>query len=296
MDQTFLFHAQADAVVDDGGAADDAALKHDDIPVGGGLQGAVLEQPSGHPRFFQSDPGGGIMTTGLYDQGFVPLVGNRGSGDGPARARTDHDHVAFLRHGVITDEHSCREIPTWFASDLPFTRGGAVSLSREFEIKVRINRIVEILLFVPVLPMAIIAGQNDSLGTGDVLEQINPGFLQPAPDQLFPDSGRGQQKKESPENEQQTIKRHADLCRLPAFDIGEMLLQIGDHLIGGNGHFAIVKQGLRHRLDHQRLQSIERFPQIRLPRCDPGLLSCCSSPAGYGCPSQCPVHRRLHPP
>jgi len=271
MDQALLFHSQANAVVDDGGAADDAALKHDDVPVGGGLQGAVLEQSCGHPRFFQSDPGRGIMTAGLYDQRFVPLVGNRGSGDSPARARTDHDHVGFLRHGVMADEHSCREIPAWFAPDSPFTRGGAVSLSRQLEIKVRINGIVEILLFIPVLPMTIIAGQNDPLGTGDVLKQINPGFLQTAADQLFPESGRGQQKKGSAQDQQQAIKRHSDFVRLVAFDIGEMLLQIGDQLIGGNGHRAIVKQGLRHRLDHQRLQSVERLLQILSPTARPAV-------------------------
>ena len=52
-----MLHPEADAIVDDGGAADDATLKHDDVAVGCCLQGAILEQTRGHPCFFMGDAG-----------------------------------------------------------------------------------------------------------------------------------------------------------------------------------------------------------------------------------------------
>ena len=110
--------------------------------------------------------------------------------------------------------------------------------------------------------MAVIAGQDDALGARDILKQVDARFLQSAADQVLPDSGRRCEEKRSAQNQQQTVQGHTDFGGLFAFDIGELILHIIDDLIGRNGHFAIVKQGFGHRLDHQRLQAIKRLFQL----------------------------------
>ena len=259
MNQTLLFHAQADAIVDDSGSADHAPLKYDDVAVGGGLQRAILEQPRGHPGLFMGNPGRGIVAAGFDDQGFMSFIGDGCGGDGTAGPGTDHDHIGFLRHGIMTDEHLGGEIATGLAADRTLPGGRAIALCRQLESEIGIDGIVEIFRLIARLPVAVIASENDALGPGDVLKKIDPGILQTAADQVFADPGRGEEKKRSAQQEQQPVKRQANFVRLVAVDIGEMFLQIFDHLIGGYRHFAVVEQGLGHRLDHQRLQSIERF-------------------------------------
>ena len=82
------------------------------------------------------------------------------------------------------------------------------------------------------LPMSVIAGQDDAFGAGYILKEIDPRFLQPSADQFLADAWRSGEKKRTTENGQQAIESHPDFVRLVAFDIGKMFLQIFDHLIG----------------------------------------------------------------
>ena len=266
-----MFHAQADAIVDDGRSAHNTALKHNNVPVSCGLQGAILEQASCHPGFFMGNAGRGIMAAGFDDQAVVPFIGdgccsNRATGSG-----ADHDHIGFFRDGIMADKCPGRKIPTGFTAHRSLPGSGAIALRGKFEIEIGVNRIVEILCFVARLPVAVIAGEDYALGPRYILKQVDPRVLQAPAYQIFPDPGWCEQKERPAQKEQQAVERHTDFIGFCTVDIGKMFLQIFDHLIGGNGHFSIVKQGLGHRLDHQRLQPIKWFPQILSPKVRPGV-------------------------
>ena len=211
------------------------------------------------------------MAAGLDDQHLVPFIGDGCCSDGPAGTGSDHDHIGFFGHSIVANEHLGREIPASLAPDRTLSRDGTVALCRQLESKIGIDRIVEIVGFVTRLPMAIIAGENHALGTRYVLEKIDTRVLQAAADEIFADSRWCQQEKWPSQEKQKAVKRHADFIGFAAFDIGKMFLEIFDHLIGRYRHFAIVKQGLGHRLDHQGLQAIEGLLQYSSPKLRPGV-------------------------
>ena len=122
MNEAGLFHAQANAVVDHGRAANHTALKHDDVPVGGCLQAAILEQARGHPGFFMGQAGRRIMAAGFDDEHFMTFVGYRRCGNGAASARSDHDDIGFFRDCAMTDKDRCRQIPAGVAANRSLAR------------------------------------------------------------------------------------------------------------------------------------------------------------------------------
>ena len=103
------------------------------------------------------------------------------------------------------------------------------------------------------LPVPVVACQDHALGARNILKKVDPRVLQSAANKVFPYPRRRRQKKWAAEHQKQAVESHPDLIRLVAVDIGKMFLQVLNHLLGGNGHPAIVKQCLRHGLDHQRL-------------------------------------------